>query len=232
MENAVDALKIAFAVFVFVMALSITMYMFTIALETSDTVLQSSDVTEFMDYVEMSDMIDDERIVGLETIIPTLYKYYKENYTVIFRNADGTPLELYETQTNVDLWITGYTNQYYSNDKDVRVCSFDVDEETRRHEPWTGNMNYYKQNLDMFLSGGTFFAPSGNEMDYDYSDRHFNGWGDRSFIEQFKNSRFRESLGEYTYNAVDTETNTDTTTSGLTNVEGRKKRVIIYTLIS
>lgn len=232
MENAVDALKIAFAVFVFVMALSITMYMFTIALETSDTVLQSSDVTEFMDYVEMSDMIDDERIVGLETIIPTLYKYYKENYTVIFRNADGTPLELYETQTNVDLWSTGYTNQYYSNDKDVRVCSFDVDEETRRHEPWTGNMNYYKQNLDMFLSGGTFFAPSGNGMNYDYSDRHFNGWGDRSFIEQFKNSRFRESLGEYTYNAVDTETNTDTTTSGLTNVEGRKKRVIIYTLIS
>ena len=42
MENAVDALKIAFAVFVFVMALSITMYMFTIALETSDTVLTES----------------------------------------------------------------------------------------------------------------------------------------------------------------------------------------------
>ena len=59
MENAVDALKIAFAVFVFVMALSITMYMFTIALETSDTVLQSSDVTEFMDYVEMSDITDE-----------------------------------------------------------------------------------------------------------------------------------------------------------------------------
>lgn len=232
MENAVDALKIAFAVFVFVMALSIIMYMFTIALETSDTILQSSDVTEFMDYVEMSDMIDDERIVGLETIIPTLYKYYKENYTVIFRNADGTPLELYETQTNVDLWSTGYTNQYYSNDKDVRVCSFDVDEETRRHEPWTGNMNYYKQNLDMFLSGRIFNWPSGNGRYYNYSDRETNGWGNRSFIEQYKNSRFRESLGEYTYNAVDTETNTDTTTSGLTNVEGRKKRVIIYTLIS
>ena len=232
MENAVDALKIAFAVFVFVIALSITMYMFTMTLETSDTVLQSSDITEFMDYIEISDMAEDERIVGLETIIPTLYKYYKENYTVIFRNADGTPLELYKTQTNVDLWSTGYTNQYYNNNKDVRICSFDVDEETRRHEPWTGNTNYYKQNLDRFLSGGTFLAPSGNGMDYDYSDRHINGWGDRSFIEQYKDSRFRESLGEYTYNAVNTENNTDGTTSGLTNVEGRKKRVIIYTLIN
>lgn len=232
MENAVDALKIAFAVFVFVIALSVTMYMFTIALETSDTVLQSSDVTEFMDYIEVSDMIDDERIVGLETVIPTLYKYYKENYTVIFRNANGEPLELYSTKTNTNLWSQGYTNQYYSNNEDVRVCSFDVDEETRRHEPWTGNMNYYKQNLDMFLSGGTFVAPSGNGMNYDYSDRRINGWGNHSFIEQYKNSRFRESLGEYTYNAVNTETNTDGTTSGLTNVEGRKKRVIIYTLIS
>ena len=155
MENAVDALKIAFALFIFVMALSITMYMFTIALETSNAVLQRSDVTEFMEYIEVSDMIDDERIVGLETIIPTLYKYYKENYTVVFRNSNGEPLELYETKTNTNLWSTGYTNQYYSDNIDTRVCSFDVDEETRRHEPWTGNMNYYKQNLDMFLSGGT-----------------------------------------------------------------------------
>lgn len=151
MENAVDALKMAFAIFVFIMALSLAIYMFTMARETSDVVLQSSDVTALMEYTEVSDMIGEDRIVGLETIIPTLYKYYKENYTVIFLDTDGTPLELYETQTNVDLWSTGYTNRYYNNNKDVKVCSFDVDEETRRHEPWTGNTNYYKQNLDMFL---------------------------------------------------------------------------------
>ena len=28
------------------------------------------------EYIESSQMIGDERIVGLETIIPTLYKYY------------------------------------------------------------------------------------------------------------------------------------------------------------
>ena len=98
MENAVDALKIAFAVFVFIIAISVSIYMFTMVGETSDIVLSSSDITEFMDYTEISDMIGDDRIVGLETIIPTLYKYYKENYTVIFRNSDGTPMELYETK--------------------------------------------------------------------------------------------------------------------------------------
>ena len=227
MENAVDALKIAFAVFVFVMALSLSMYMFTMAGETSDIVLQSSDVTRFMEYIETSDMIGDERIVGLETIIPTLYKYYKENYTIIFRDTDGSPLELYSTQTNPNLWSAGYTNKYYRDNQDVRICSFDVDEETRRREPWTSNTNYYKQNLDMFLSGGTFVAPSGNGMDYDYSSRNINGWGNRSFIDEYKDKRFRESLGEYTYNSV----NSSDTTSGLTNVEGQEKKVIIYTLL-
>ena len=229
MENVVVALKIAFAVFVFVMALSLAMYMFTQARETADVVLQSSDVTEFMDYTSLANVIDgsttvdgNERIVGLETIIPTLYKYYKENYTVIFLNSNGSPLELYETQTNINLWSTGYTNKYYSNNTDLRVCSFDVDEETRRHEPWTGNTDYYKQNLDMFLSGGTFYYPSGSGESYNYSDIIGNG----GFIEKYKNSQFRESLGEYTFNSVDSGA-----TTGTTNVEGREKRVIVYTLM-
>lgn len=231
MENAVDALKIAFAVFVFIMAISISMYMFTMVGETSDIVLQSSDVTAFMEYTEMSDMIGDDRIVGLETIIPTLYKYYKENYTIIFRNSDGTPLELYETQTNSDLWSASYTNKYYNDNKDKRICSFDVDEETSRREPWTGNANYYKQNLDMFLSGGTFESPSGNGLDYNYSDRNINGWGNKSFIDQYKDKRFRESLGEYTINNSASNTEDGEGSSGLPNTNERTKRVIVYTLI-
>ena len=115
MENAVDALKIAFAVFVLVISLSVAMYMFNEAKATSDVVLQSSDVTEFMEYetgIEGVIMQSGERIVGLETIIPTLYKYYKENYTIIFRQENGRPLDLYNTQTNVNLWSEGYYNKY------------------------------------------------------------------------------------------------------------------------
>ena len=88
---------------------------------------------------------------------------------------------MYETQTNPTLWSPGYTNKYYDDNQDLKICSFDVDEETRRREPWTGNTNYYKQNLDMFLSGGTFIAPSGNGMNYDYSNARVNGWGNSSF---------------------------------------------------
>ncbi len=226
MENAVDALKLAFAVFVFVMALSISIYMFTLIGDTADIVLQASDVTEFMEYTEASNVVGDDRIVGLETIIPTLYKYYKENYTVVFLNSDGSPLELYTSQTNEELWSTNYTNKYYSDNLDKRICSFDVDEETSRHEPWTGNTDYYKQNLDMFLSGGTFTSPSGNGMDYNYGSSSINGWGNRSFIDEYNDKQFLETLGEYTYNDVNSEG-----ASGTANVRERTKRVIVYTLL-
>lgn len=237
MENAVDALKIAFAVFIFIIAISTVMYMFTQAKTTSDLVLERSDVTEFMDYTEIDDiedsgtMVDGDRIVGLETIIPTLYKYYKENYTVIFRNSDGTPLDLYKSQTNEDLWSKNYTNRYYTNESDLKkVCSFDVDEETSRREPWTGSNKFYKQNIDMFLSGGEFKAPSGNGMNYNYSDMDVNGWRrTHGFIKEYKDKKFRESLGEYTYNNISEEDGQDN--SGLTITKPKKKRVIIYTLI-
>lgn len=112
MENAVDAFKIAFAVIVFVIALSLTMYMFTEAKATSDLVLHSSDVSEYIEYQEVGSG-SESRVVGLETIIPTLYKYYKENYTVIFRNKSGNFLPIYQTQTNTTRWSEGFINRYY-----------------------------------------------------------------------------------------------------------------------
>lgn len=93
MENAIDALKIAFAVIVFVMALTIAIIMFSQLNQVSQIVLASSDITNFYTYTEDAKNLGKSRIVGLETVIPTLYKYYKENYTVLFldkERADGT----------------------------------------------------------------------------------------------------------------------------------------------
>ena len=87
-----------------------------------------------------------------------------------------------------------------------------------------GELSEAMKVADMFLSGGTFVSPSGNGMDYDYSNN--NGWGSRSFIDKFSDSQFRESLGEYTYNDVQSTTGTETA-----NVKPKKKRVIVYTLV-
>lgn len=208
MENAVDALKMAFAVIVFVLALSISINMFSRARETADVVLHSSDITEYMEYQEAVQGTE-SRIVGLETIVPTLYKYYKENYTVIFRNEKKTYMNIYNTQTNPDLWSVGYVNKYYDRASDnMKVCAFDVDDETKRHEPWTGSHDEYKKNIDAFLSGGIYKYPSGSGDYYKYDN----------FMDTYKNRKFIENLGEYKYNATNDK-------------DVKKKRVIIYTLI-
>lgn len=102
MENATDALKIAFAAMIFVMALSIAIAMFSQLNDVSKVVLSSSDVTFFYEYEQTTNQKN--RIVGLETIIPTIYKYYKENFTILFLDRSGNPLPLYRTKTNKDSW--------------------------------------------------------------------------------------------------------------------------------
>ena len=87
MENASDALMMAFGVLIFVLALTVAINSFSQAREVSDIVLYQSDTTNYYDYYdEVTDKgASQNRIVGLETIIPTLYKYNKEKYTVLFR---------------------------------------------------------------------------------------------------------------------------------------------------
>lgn len=227
MENAADALKMAFAVMVFVMALSISIFMFTKARETSEMVLHSSDITEYMEYEEVN-ANNKTRLVGLETIVPTLYKYYKENYTVIFLDSNGNGLKLYETQTDPLLWsgntekttatIPPIVSKYPGITNHKTICSFDVDEETKRHEPWTGNADYYKSNLDTFLQGGKFFYPDGTGRYYEY----------KGFMNEYKKYKFKEDLGEYTYNEKTSESSS--TSDNTSTIKEKKKRVIIYTL--
>lgn len=98
MENVTDALYMAFAILIFVLALSISIMSFSEVRATSDMIVQMTDREDytrerasngtgvageyFFFYSENANKR--ERIVNVETIIPTLYRAYKENYKVIF----------------------------------------------------------------------------------------------------------------------------------------------------
>lgn len=101
MENAVDALKIAFAVLVFVIALALTFSIVGQARATSDIILALNDKTNYYDYVEQSDnnATEKDRIVDFETILPTIYRYAKEQYAVTILDTDGTPIVRYDLYT-------------------------------------------------------------------------------------------------------------------------------------
>ncbi len=87
MENAADALHMAFAMFIFVIAVSLAFATFSQAREVADVVLYYNDKTNFEEYV--AETVSSNRIVGLESIIPAVRKYIHENDGYSIEIVDG-----------------------------------------------------------------------------------------------------------------------------------------------
>lgn len=237
MENAVEALKMAFAVLLLTFALSISIAFFSKARSTAETVLQSSDKTAYYDYTRY-DLPEDpsgNRIVSYETIIPTLYKYDKERYKVVFKqgNYDSStgvltnvrPLAIYETESTRANWNKNYVNDfdgrtaYNTTYSEMRICSFDIIEETQRNEPWVGSAKQVKLHLDAIFGGGEYTLPQDNTRKINYSGNPLSR----------RNNKFVEQIGEIT-----TVTNNGGAegTDSIVGNKTTKKRIITYILIN
>ncbi len=81
MENAAEALKMAAFVLIFILALSISINAFGTVRTTTQTILEYKDREYDYDYIEGDRT---KRIVSAETIVPSIYKAYKENYKIVF----------------------------------------------------------------------------------------------------------------------------------------------------
>ena len=127
MENAADALKMAGAVLIFVLALSIIIPFFTQVKQTTDIILDYRDrETTYINGDYYYKASGTERQVGFETVIPTIMRVYLENYRITFKNldeplytitkADGTKIEKYslDLETNQN---TPYENVTLGNDE-------------------------------------------------------------------------------------------------------------------
>lgn len=215
MENATEALMMAFGMLIFGIAITLTMSMFSQARQTADYILYQKDESNYYEF-ETGITDDDitngrdgtERLVGIETIIPTLYKYYKENFKVVFQDRDNKPLAVAPT---VAIPPSGWVNPYPGL-SDHMISSFDIKEETERREVWTSSEEIRARNLYYFLFGG----------DYTINNRHLDyGVG---FIETYRNANFIEKIG---YEMQGTEESTGSATNKL---KGQQKKVIFFIL--
>lgn len=93
MENVADALKMAADFLVFITALAIGVTSFSQARSTAQILLNYTDREYETQYVESTSTTD--RVVGAETIIPTIYRAYKENYKIMFYENNGNPMSLF-----------------------------------------------------------------------------------------------------------------------------------------
>lgn len=248
MENATEALKMAFAVLVFVIAISLAITMFSRLNAVSKALIAESDVTTYYQYNTIPST-EKFRTVGIENVIPTLYKYYTENYTVLFLDNTGTslkPFTLYTSARSIDTWGNiGETQRRtiytiggidYIYDKDNRtnctrdIFAFDVDEENYRHEPWSGDSNDYKENLDCILYGGLGYEYSdGSEQHYEYADK-IRGGLVNYLLDPRNNIIIKEMLGEYNYSRSITNSNLAGDPDTNDRTVQNNKRVIIYVL--
>ena len=238
MENAVEGFKLAFAVLLLTMALSLTIAFFSKARTTAEMVLRSSDKTVYYDYTSYSIPQDTSgnRIVGYETIIPTLYKYDKERYKVTFKQgnynettgelSNVTNLSIYETKSVQANWNKNYVNDFdgettSTSGHNMNICSFDIIEETQRNEPWVGSSEQVKLHLDAIFSGtkdGYILPQNPLSEPLTYVGNPLSN----------RNNRFIEQIGEI----KTTNTNEEDSTKSVTGNKTTTKRIITYILIN
>ncbi len=87
MENAADALKTAFAVLVFIIAITIIFVMISKVRSTADVVLYYSDKTNFYSHYDSK---ESNREVNVSDIVATLYRYDTESLAVTVNLDSGT----------------------------------------------------------------------------------------------------------------------------------------------
>ena len=173
MENAVEALKMGFAVLVLIAALSLAIFSFTKVRETTDAITSGADIKEYYKQLSLEDTgvssnnALSSRIVGVETIIPTLYRYYKENYTILFyvgynyNEDNGTfssivPMTLYYSEANKSYLqnSTLTVDSISSNgNNDGAIYGFDIQDEQIRREPWSANQETSYNFIKEFVNG-------------------------------------------------------------------------------
>ena len=143
MENAVEALKMAGFMLLFIIALSITMITLTQAKTTSDSLVKNQDRQQSYQYIEVTGDLSKSlsRTVTLADIIPTLYRYAQEDYAVQFYTSSGSPLYIYESgQIKNGVPVK-------KNDLDLDTEHWIENGETR-YEAWRENTTKIKQHVD------------------------------------------------------------------------------------
>ena len=100
MENGVQALKLGASMLIFVIAITITISVFTMAVQALNRIFIAEEDQQYVkvgdEYLNFVNFEGGTREVGIDTIVPSIYRAFSENYCIYFYQADGiTPLTIY-----------------------------------------------------------------------------------------------------------------------------------------
>lgn len=237
MDDIVQALTMAFAIIVFVIALSVSMFMFSQVTTTSEALSLYADSTIYYDNVKLVEdetgKMGTERIVSAETIIPTLYRYYKENFCVKIYDADKNLIQIFDVKLEGDV----HNAIADRNANDPSKTSFDTSSQIVNNAltkvyndkkkpyylfeaPWLGSTEAVKTRVDYFINGDFGYI---NNALVDYRNNKF-------YKARMQKVQFREQFISYSYTGETMETEDGETL--VTGADSKDKIVIIYTMIN
>ena len=221
MEDAVQALKMAFAVFVFVIAISVAFYVLSKAKATSETIFYVSDKTNYYDNVESNSNVT--RTVGLETVIPTLYRYYRENFMVQIMDASGNVLQVFDTTTEWEVSNAAKVIEKKRNARQKTLMKLYGEGKTNMFgAPWVGTTDEdAKARIDLYIKGGKGYI---NNALVDYTNKGLFSNGIK------ETTQFEEIFTEYQFSGQ-TISDEDGEYELIGDKRGSKKIVITYKVI-
>ena len=222
-DNIANALKMAAAVLMFIVALSISISSFGHVRKTAQTIIELND-REY-NYTYVGNANTTKRIVGPETIIPSIYRAYVENYKIFFYDKNGEKVALY----------TKHEMNSEGRYEDVVKNYIDLEKETLRDnlvkENFIKGILYgedalNKEYKDFFELRGIKFFTKGLNHDKIYKVLC-------DIIDKNNGKRFEESLGEYYQEDLVEEVDGDgSNADSVPETNKTKKRIISYKVIN
>ena len=215
MENAAEALKIAFAVMMFVLALTVSISSFSSASTTVTSLINMTDRENEYTYVEPNE--DLTRTVGIETVVASMYRAMDQNIEIYIKDEHGENIELcYKTQIDIPDYIVKN-----SDGTEQEVDSIDLSLEAPEYKNMYIDIILAGYNeatidklVDEYLYGETKTKKDAYKKMYKLKlENH--SVGHDGVYKYFKDKKFEEEFGEY-YQG-----------EGASKI---KKRVITYTI--
>ena len=223
MENAVDALKMAGAAMLFVLAFTIAMFMFSKARTTTDAVLDNLKLEDYFSRVEPLKG-NETRKVGIESIIPTIYIYCQSDDNIMIRIIDENGEDLQIFDKNIE--SIAHNEFEASNPEDQtyydRLKTLYGDSNKKAYlfgAPWDNkDLNpYYIERINSYIYGiESEHMPS---LSTRYQSNNLIKYKDREFIESYLEYRTSGHV------------QTDKYGEEITLVPASTKIIITYTLI-
>lgn len=205
MENAAEALKMAAAILIFILAIASSFSLFGTAKQTADSIIGIRDKQAYLEAAELDngilytsseaiqgqtglteEEIEDrlgvttkgDRIVGVDDVISTIYRYTKEKYGVTIVQSDRKVIARFDSNTenimrqynNIESGLDEYKKALEKNTTTTYVkpkftgteleylYKIDVEGNSgiKYGAPWYGDDNEIQKRINVDISGGTY----------------------------------------------------------------------------